>query len=136
MTRRQADALKFIREYIARTGTSPSLREIATGLGLAGYSGAMRLVNALSRDGHLVVSPGRHRGIQIATSDIELPVGTEVTITIPGDPLEFGRIIRFILDGRRLEIGGRGWPVTICGSYAVNTLVLHKTAKTTADQEG
>lgn len=67
MTRRQRDALDFIRSYMLRNGISPSYDEIAAGLGL-GPTGRSTVHAALCRlreDGYLTWTPHRRRSIRL-----------------------------------------------------------------------
>lgn len=61
----QHRTLEFIRRYMARQGYSPSLAEIAEGLGLRSKGAMHRQVQALAEAGHLRLLPGRKRGIQL-----------------------------------------------------------------------
>ena len=66
-TLRQAECLKFIREYIERKGASPSLKEIGGALGL-NSPGVHRLTSLMIEQGELVKTPGRHRTLRPAPS--------------------------------------------------------------------
>jgi hypothetical protein len=63
LTRRQDDALQFIREYHAEHGIVPSYREVAYGLGLASVSGVYRLIDCLEDRGYLTRLPNQARSI-------------------------------------------------------------------------
>ena len=66
LTPRQRQALTFIAAHIAAHGSSPSLREITAGLGLASAGSVHRLVGALIARGHLVRLPRRARALSLA----------------------------------------------------------------------
>ena len=51
MTPRQHDVLEFVRAYIAREGWSPTIREIAKGIGLSSPQPVHRHLRALEREG-------------------------------------------------------------------------------------
>lgn len=68
MTRRQADALKFIRKYLTKNEVGPTYEEICAGIGLASKSEAHRLVHGLAAQGalRLRAQAGHHRAIEWA----------------------------------------------------------------------
>lgn len=66
LTRKQADALFFIRWFAGRNeGASPSYREIADHLDLKSISGVHRLITALEERGRIRRLPQRARAIEI-----------------------------------------------------------------------
>ena len=65
LTRKQRDALAFIRDYIAANGTSPNYAEIMSGLGLATKSCVSRLVIALEERGAITRVFNRARSIAL-----------------------------------------------------------------------
>ena len=64
MVSRKLIALAFIRDYIERTGGSPSLGEIAAAIGTDDRKLAQKAVRALAGDGHIIRQPGP-RGITL-----------------------------------------------------------------------
>ncbi len=62
----QHKTLTFIRQFIARHEYSPTLTEIAAGLGLSSKGSLHKHVQALADAGYLRIVPGQHRGIQLA----------------------------------------------------------------------
>lgn len=60
LTHRQAEAHRFIFEFIRDKGYSPSLREIADGIGCTHESGAQHHVQILIRKGVLRRDKGHH----------------------------------------------------------------------------
>lgn len=68
-TKRQDDALKFMRAYVAEHGIPPSYREIKEGIGLGSVSSAHRLVHGLVERGHIRILKDRARAIQIITQE-------------------------------------------------------------------
>lgn len=69
-TPRQLAALTFVRDYIARTGQSPMLDEIAAGIGTRNVSTVHRLLGILARKGYLTRRAHMPRGLDV------LPVRT------------------------------------------------------------
>lgn len=65
MTELQLKCLNFIRDFIDRHEYSPSLDEIATGIGQKNKSSIYRLVIALESQGKVTRTPHRDRTIQI-----------------------------------------------------------------------
>lgn len=71
MTKRQRDALRFIRSYIEKNEIGPSYSEICAALGLASKAGAHRLVHGLASQGFLKIGDhgsGKHRNIISASA--------------------------------------------------------------------
>lgn len=71
LTKRQAEALKFIRFYIKEKAYSPTVQEIANGLGIGNRAGAARLVHKLEMRGHIARIPGATRSISLVTDERE-----------------------------------------------------------------
>jgi SOS-response transcriptional repressor LexA len=63
LTKRQSEALAFIRGFIEAKGYSPSTVEIMQGLGLASKSGVNRLVHGLRERGAVDFLDYRQRSI-------------------------------------------------------------------------
>lgn len=71
LTKRQADALRFIVEYSRRHGFSPSLDEIGAALGLASKSGSSRLIEGLVARGAIRKMSRRARSIEVLALPLE-----------------------------------------------------------------
>jgi repressor LexA len=67
VTDRQARVLRFIEQYIRRHGYSPSIREIADGLGMT-PAGAHYHVQMLKKKNLLTYQPNRIRTITLVKS--------------------------------------------------------------------
>ncbi len=65
LSRREEDAYRFIRDFIARHGHAPLLEEIALGLGIRSKGTVHRYVQAIARAGLIELVPGRHRGMRL-----------------------------------------------------------------------
>lgn len=64
MTKRQQEALAFIRAYLAKNeGVSPSFDEIMAALGLGSKAGVFRIVSGLQRRGFIDRTYGAARSI-------------------------------------------------------------------------
>jgi repressor LexA len=89
ITRAQRRTLDFIRGYILRQGHSPSLIEIAEGIGIQSKGVVHRYVQALADEGYLYLTPGRKRSIELAEEldgeDFSLPLLGRIAA---GQPIE------------------------------------------------
>lgn len=65
----QTKVLEFIRDYIEQHGYSPSIREIAAGVGLASSSAALYQVLRLEGAGLIVRDEGIARSIRLAAEE-------------------------------------------------------------------
>lgn len=86
LTPRQQDALRFITGYHERNGISPSLREIAQGIGLESKTvfTVQWLLQSLEERG-VIVRTGRQRAIAVL-EPLAIPRAPD------GEPLHFVRI--------------------------------------------
>lgn len=84
LTSRQAEVLKFIREYAASRGTTPTLREIATALGLSSLSTVHKHLESLKDKGYIERQSNAQRscvpfgtcptcGQAVAVADVQAP---------------------------------------------------------------
>ena len=65
LTKRQSEALAFIRGFIEAKGYSPTYREIAEAMGSPSSGQGHRLVHELVSRGALVIGPRRSRSISL-----------------------------------------------------------------------
>ena len=70
MTERQADVLKFIKDFIKIRGFSPSYTDIAVGLGMKSKSNIHRLVHNLREQGLIKMKPYVVRSITPCDSTV------------------------------------------------------------------
>lgn len=63
LTKRQAEVLAFIQANSAYF--SPSIRQIAAGLGIKNPNGVMNHIIALEKKGVIRRKPGQHRNIEV-----------------------------------------------------------------------
>ena len=87
LTERHQDALRFIAGFKESLGISPTLREIADGLGLTGQTvfTADWLVRSLEERGAIRIAANQARGIEVL-APIAIPRAPD------GEPLRFIRI--------------------------------------------
>lgn len=64
LTWRQSRALRFIESFKSARGTSPSIRDLADGLGISAPT-ALNHVRALERKGRVIRTPGQARSLRI-----------------------------------------------------------------------
>lgn len=69
-TPQQAGALDVIRAALDSTGRPPTMKELATGLGLNSHSSARRLVVELVAKGHCKQLQGRRRSLTIVDASV------------------------------------------------------------------
>lgn len=84
LTERQREVLGFIRDFISEQGYAPSLREVASHLGIRGAKNAGKHLAALEKKGFIRRSPGLSRAIELSGTAAG-GAGTEVsrTVSIP-----------------------------------------------------
>ena len=70
LSRRQKDVLAIIEDQLATQGYPPSIREIASRLGLSGTVSVVQHLNALERKGFIKRSRSSSRGISLITEGI------------------------------------------------------------------
>ncbi len=66
LTPRQGEILRWVREFLERTGFPPTRAEIARGLGFKSANAAEEHLKALARKGAVALRPGASRGIRLA----------------------------------------------------------------------
>jgi repressor LexA len=66
LTKKQTEALRFIRQYIKIHGISPTAKEIAAGIGIQSTGVVHRYVKALAQARCINLVPNRRRNIQLS----------------------------------------------------------------------
>lgn len=69
LTKRQGEALAFIRKFIKEQGIAPSTAELAKGLGLASKSRAYYLIEGLEKRGYVKKQPHLARSLTLVSDD-------------------------------------------------------------------
>ena len=77
LTKRQAEVLAFIRQFIATEGYSPSYEEIGRGVGLSALSTIHKYIRILGRKGHLEYEYNRSRSLMVRGQKTGLRSGRE-----------------------------------------------------------
>lgn len=75
MTSRQKEVLNFVIQHMSEKGYSPTIREIAIGVGLKSSSTAAGHVERLAKQGVIAFKPNSSRSITVVRND-------EVLVTI------------------------------------------------------
>ncbi len=78
LTPRQEEVIRWIREFLERTGFPPTRAEIARGLGFRSANAAEQHVRALARKGAVELLPGTSRGIRLAEREARRLAGVPV----------------------------------------------------------
>ncbi len=86
LTLSQKKVLEFIKTYLAEHDHSPSISEIAKGIGIQSRGVTHRYVTALIKAGYICISPGKRRSIQLLKSSAtQLPLWGRIAA---GSPIE------------------------------------------------
>jgi repressor LexA len=91
LTKKQAEVLHFVKEFLATHAYAPSYREIAEGLGLSSPATVFEHIRALHAKGFLRMDEGEARSVELApkagwfTKAIELPLIGQIAA---GQPIE------------------------------------------------
>ncbi len=80
---KQKDILKFIKYKIIEEGFPPSVREIASGVGIKSTSTVYNHINVLEKKGYLRKSSSKNRAIEILDHENDLDFLPKKTIDIP-----------------------------------------------------
>ncbi len=91
LSKKQAEVLDFIKEFMASHSYAPSYREIAEGLGLSSPATVFEHIKALSEKGYVRIDEGEARSVELTpkvgwfTKAVELPL---VGLIAAGQPIE------------------------------------------------
>lgn len=83
LTKRQQAVLKFIRTFVQSEGRSPTLAEIAKGVGSSAVSTIHKHVQHLMDKGFLVRSHGKGNNLVVAAGEADEPARTERSEVLP-----------------------------------------------------
>jgi SOS-response transcriptional repressor LexA len=82
LTKRQAEFLAFVKEYVAECGLPPTYAEIASVLKISSKSGVHRIAHGLAARGHLRLRKNMERSMVV----VEAPAGPDahlISVTLP-----------------------------------------------------
>ncbi len=65
LTRKQAEVLRYLKDYILRRGCPPTVREVAEAFGYRSPLAAKLHIDALVKKGYLRKTPARSRGLEV-----------------------------------------------------------------------
>lgn len=71
LTPRQSEVFNTIKDYQARLGFPPTMKELADLIGVSSPNAAADHVNVLKKKGYISVAPGAARGITILATEHE-----------------------------------------------------------------
>lgn len=74
LTKRQAQVLNLIQDYIKKTGFPPTRADIATEFGFRSANAAEEHLRALARKGVIEIVPGTSRGIRLCEENRGIPI--------------------------------------------------------------
>ena len=94
LTKRQEDALKFIKTYIVSHGYPPTVREIATNIGVSSPATVQAHLDSLANKGYIKKGSNKNRTIELMVDNEFIPKNEDV-IEVPllgkitaGNPIE------------------------------------------------
>ena len=94
LTKRQEDALKFIKTYIVSHGYPPTVREIATNIGVSSPATVQAHLDSLANKGYIKKGSNKNRTIELMVENEFIPKREDV-IEVPllgkitaGNPIE------------------------------------------------
>ena len=94
LTKRQEDALKFIKTYIVSHGYPPTVREIATTIGVSSPATVQAHLDSLANKGYIKKGSNKNRTIELMVENEFIPKNEDV-IEVPllgkitaGNPIE------------------------------------------------
>lgn len=83
LTPRQSEVFNTIKDYQARLGFPPTVKELAELIGVSSPNAAADHVNALKRKGYITVAPGAARGISLVEQKPKrIPLGLNDQVKI------------------------------------------------------
>ena len=94
LTKRQEDALKFIKTYIVSHGYPPTVREIATNIGVSSPATVQAHLDSLANKGYIKKGSNKNRTIELMVENEFIPKNEDI-IEVPllgkitaGNPIE------------------------------------------------
>lgn len=72
LTAAQTRTLQFIEDYFSNHQRAPKLLEVAHGIGISSKGTVSRYINALIEAGYLAKASHRHRGLQLAQTQVAI----------------------------------------------------------------
>ena len=101
LTLQQSKTLDFIKDFIGQNNYSPSLSEVAIGIGISSKGVAHRYVNGLIEKRYLYKEPNTQRGLQIVEKELSTP-----NLSIPFlSKIAAGMPLEAIADDSELDLG-------------------------------
>jgi len=122
LTLAQQRTYRFIKQFLAEHGFSPTVSEVATGTGIKSKGVAHRYIKAIVEAGKLRLEPGRHRNIELmeAEDDANSEAGLIplVGTIAAGEPIE-AIVNQELLDVQALLAGMNRYALRVKGDSMV-----------------
>jgi repressor LexA len=125
LTPRQQSVLNYIATCLETRGYPPTLREVASHLGINGTLGVMKHLNVLTQKGYIRRDPGNSRGITLtrpAAAATSLPIVGVVRAGLPQPAMEEIEGY-FAIDSGQLRSGGAFF-LRVKGDSMINAAIL------------
>lgn len=97
-SKKQSNVYEFIRHYILKHGFSPSMSEIAKGIGIQSKGVVHRYVHALVEKGFLSIEPNQHRNIRLSDhmpNPYSVPLLGRIAAGEPIEAIENQEVVQF-----------------------------------------
>jgi repressor LexA len=131
LTLAQQKTLDYLRQYWRKHDRSPSLTEIAAGIGITSKGVVHRYVQALIEAGYVVQTPGRKRGLRL----VEEPGGQDLGLPLlgriaAGRPIEAIRgeetfdLSTFVMGSNRYALRVKGDSMIEAGILNGDTVIV------------
>ena len=82
LTKRQEDALKFIKTYIVSHGYPPTVREIATNIGVSSPATVQAHLDCLANKGYIKKGSNKNRTIELMVENGATRIGASSGVAI------------------------------------------------------
>jgi len=122
---RQKQVLEFIKEYVVRHEYPPSLRDIATHIGVSGNVSVIGHLEALERKGYIRRDPGNSRGIALVREKqpevAQVPIVGVVRAGIPSLAVED---IEGYYPMEKMQLRGGTFFLRVKGDSMINDAIM------------
>ena len=132
LTKRQEDALKFIKTYIVSHGYPPTVREIATNIGVSSPATVQAHLDSLANKGYIKKGNNKNRTIELMVENEFIPKSEDV-IEVPllgkitaGNPIEAIQNPNefFSLPAYLVPKDKEVFTLNVCGDSMINAGIL------------
>lgn len=102
LTKRQRDVLRYIEDFIGRSGYSPTVAEIAQGIGIASRGVVYGYLKALADHGLITMIANKKRNIVLNSTEEGLSIMGSIAAGLPIEAIEYPEHVdfeRFVHEG-------------------------------------